>query len=62
MKQFYMDVRACFLPNLSYILVFGTDNPVLHFKKIDISINFAQELVRFCNFPIKKGRTEGAPA
>ena len=32
----YVDERAYFLPNISNILVFGTDNPLSQFKKINI--------------------------
>ena len=40
----YVDERAYFLPNISNIVVFGTDNPLSQFKKINIlftgSLNF----------------------
>ena len=35
-------------------MAFGIDNPVSHFKKSNFSTNFKKELVRSCNFELRK--------
>ena len=53
---------AYFLPNCSNILVTRTDKRLYQLQKCDISSNFHEELAKYCNFPIKKQTTKGAPA
>ena len=53
--------RTYLLPNVSNILVTGTDKAVEQLQKYNISSSFHQKLARCCNFPIKKQRTKGAP-
>ena len=49
-----VDQRAFFLPNLSNILVIGTDKRVWQLQKYDIWSNFPEWLAKCSNFPIKK--------
>ena len=58
---FHVDQWAYFLRNISNILVFGTDIVVSHFNRKNRLNNSESELVRSCNFPIKKTWTQGAP-
>ena len=54
--------RAFLLPNFSNFIVFGIKNLVSLSEKSNISNIFGKELVRSCNFQIRKRRSKGAPA